>query len=610
MILGALANYYDRLAADPGSGIPAIGYSHEQISYALVLSHDGQPLYFQSLLNTSGKTPRPRRLEVPLTERTSGIRAKFLWDNTSYVLGHSARSKRVAQEHASFLALHEKLLANEEDAGLRAVLLFLRSWKPEDFAKLGSTDDVTDTNIVFRLDGELDFIHDRQAARAIWEREFAAQSTRQSVCLLSGQYGPIADLHPAIKGVRDAQSSGAYIVSFNASAFTSYGKDSGANAPVSADKTFAYTLTLNHLLRGGPQNRQKAQIADSTTVFWAEAGKPEEASFAEALGHAVLSDAALDEGERIEIESVLREIAKGTPLETIKPEFNSKDTRFYVLGLSPNAARIAVRFWQANSFDNFAENFRQHFLDLKIEPLPWKTAPSVWRLLLETAVQRKPANIPPTLGGAVTRGILTGTRYPHSLFSQILMRLRADASPEASRRDVLGLRVAILKACLVRHMREIDKSKIEEDYLVSLNREEMNPAYRLGRLFAVLENTQRAALGNINATIRDRFYGSASATPAAVFPMLIRNANNHLAGLRKGRGAEWVKDPAKAGGWYQKEIGSILEGLGPAFPRSFTIEDQGRFAIGYYHQRFWKAPNAPADIQKPIEEPEDTEGEE
>jgi CRISPR-associated protein Csd1 len=275
----------------------------------------------------------------------------------------------------------------------------------------------------------------------------------------------------------------------------------------------------------------------------------------------------------------------------IDPRFKSKNTKFYVLGLSPNGARIAVRFWQADTFEHFAESTRQHFLDLRILPQPWKKPPGVWRLLLETAPQRKAENIPPTLGGAVMRSILSGLPYPRTLFAQILLRLRAD-------HDVNGMRAAILKACIVRRIREIDKIDVREDYLVSLNREEINPAYRLGRLFALLESAQRAALGNFNASIRDRFYAAASTVPAAVFPLLIRNGTRHIAGLRNSRGADWVKDPAKSAFWFDKEIAEILEAVGKGFPRSFPIEEHGRFAIGYYHQRFTKVAGTPPDVQK------------
>ena len=266
--------------------------------------------------------------------------------------------------------------------------------------------------------------------------------------------------------------------------------------------------------------------------------------------------------------ALLQKVAEGRPLYKIDPRFEDSSTIFYVLGLAPNAARIAIRFWQANTFAYFADNLRQHDLDLKIEPPPRYWPPSAWRLLLETAAQKKSENIPPVLTGAVLRAILTGQPYPQTLFVQTLSRIRAD-------HDVNGLRAAILKACLIRRERQLKGTQQKDDYLVSLDRNETNPAYRLGRLFAVLEAAQRAALGNINATIRDRFYASASATPAAVFPMLLRNSKNHLANLRRGRAASWVKDAQKTGWWLDKEIASIVDGFGSSFPRSPQLNTRG-----------------------------------
>jgi CRISPR-associated protein Csd1 len=598
MILGALANYYDTLAADPQTRTPPIGYSYENISYVLVLKSDGTPVRVEPWLDTSGKKPRPKKEIVPQTERTSGIKAKFLWDNPSYVFGRSSKSKRSGDEHGAFKELHKRLLSGNGDPALQAVLSFLHSWQPEGLEHLRGTATILEednANIVFRLDGERGFVHEREAAKRIWDGEFGKDNAAPGTCLLSGEETLIANLHPVIKGVRNAQTRGACIVSFNANAFTSFGKESGANAPVAAEKVYAYTLALNHLLTG---ERQRVQIADATTVFWAEAPSNEIANEAEAMFGCVLSDSARDAGENANVMALLRKIAEGRPLAELDPRLASEDTKFYVLGLSPNAARIAIRFWQANSFAHFANNMRQHYLDLRIEPVPWRTPPSAWRLLLQTAPQRKSENIPAILAGAAMRAILTGQTYPQTLFGQILTRIRAD-------HDVNGLRAAILKACLVRRERQSRGTQQKDGYLVSLDRNEPNEAYRLGRLFAVLEAAQRAALGNINATIRDRFYGSASATPAAVFPMLLRNSKNHLANLRRGRAATWVKDARKTGWWLDKEMASILEGFGPGFPRAFAIEDQGRFAIGYYHQRFTKTADAPPEVQATAENAQD-----
>jgi CRISPR-associated protein Csd1 len=400
--------------------------------------------------------------------------------------------------------------------------------------------------------------------------------------------------------VRDAQSRGACIVSFNANAFTSFGKVNGANAPVAANKVYAYTLALNHMLAS---DRHKVQIADATTVFWAEAPSPEIAGDVEALIGLVLSGNAPDAVANANVMTLLERIAQGRPLADIHPSLEEAGAEFHVVGLSPNAARIAIRFWHADSFAHFAANLRQHYFDLKIEPQPWKTPPSVWRLLLQTAPQRKSEHIPPMLAGAVMRAIMTGQPYPQTLLVQLLMRIRAD-------HVVNGLRAALLKACLLRRRRQLQGTHRKENDFVSLDRNESNQAYRLGRLFAVLEAAQKAALGNINATILNRFYASASATPAMVFPMLIRNSKNHLADLRRGRAADWVRNAAGTGYWLDNEMAAILDGFGSGFPSALAIQDQGRFAIGYYHQRFSRHVSGATEAQADdgAEEIENREG--
>jgi CRISPR-associated protein Csd1 len=390
--------------------------------------------------------------------------------------------------------LHEELLAETDDTGLRAVSAFLASWTPSRFDGVFKSSDVLDTNLLFRLDGELRFIHDRQAAQDIWARHLASKSGADGLCLVSGTTAPLARLHPSIKGVRDAQSSGAAIISFNLDAFESFGKEQGANAPVSEQAAFAYTTAVNHLLRPGEHNRQRLQIADASTVFWAEAKTP--ADETSALGaenifgllFAPSSEETLDGKEAAKIREVLDAVGHGRPLRDIDPKLDP-ETRLFVLGLSPNASRLSLRFWCVDSLEMLVSRYGEHARDLDIEPRPWKKAPAIWRLLYETAAQRKAENIPPNLAGEVMRAILTGLRYPRTLLAEIVMRCRAD-------RDLNGMRAAILKACIVRDDR---KRGEKESVSVSLDPNETNAGYRLGRLFAVLESIQRAALGKVNA---------------------------------------------------------------------------------------------------------------
>ena len=572
-ILQALVRHYDRLAANEKA--PDYGFSREKISYAIVLTPEGEAVDVQPLLDTSGKKPRPSLRLVPRpVPRTSGIAANFLWDKTAYVFGRKRDRdmKQIAAadpEHAVFREFHERLLADTEDPGLRALRHFLREWRPEHYEAIRFADDMLDANVVFRLDGEQGFLHDRPAARCIWRDHLAGQAGAARLCLVTGEQAPVERLHPRIKGVNGAQSSGASIVSFNLDAFQSFGKDQGANAPVSEQAAFAYTTALNSLL--AHDSRQRIRIGDATTVFWAEAADDDTSAGAAEDLFSLLADPPTDEDEAVKVSDKLRAIAAGQALKDVDPDVN-EDTRVYILGLAPNAARLSIRFWCEDTIGVIARRIVEHWRDLHIEPVPWLTPPAAWRLLREIAVQGQTKNVPPTLGGALMRAILTGQRYPQSLLAVVIARMRAD-------KNINGLRAAICKACLARDHR---LGFVEEDIPVSLNPDEINPAYRLGRLFAVYESVQRAALGKLNTTIKDQYFGAASATPASVFPLLERSSANHLASLRKG-------DKGGLAHWFDREIDSIFSGLDTAFPRSLRLEDQGRFALGYHHQRGTKA---------------------
>lgn len=579
MILQSLARYYRRLVEQGEEDIAPYGYSPEKISYEIVLAPDGGVVQVNDIRVTSGKKPQPRQLNVPQPEkRTAGIKPTFLWDKTSYVLGVSGTSKRSDKEHEAFKALHATALADVEDAGLKALRLFLQRWSPDDFQPPVFPDEMRDANVVFRFDenGKRTWLHEREAAQTLRARLLAGEGEEKNAaafCLVNGGPAAIARLHPAIKGVNGAQSSGASLVSFNLDAFTSYGKNQGDNAPISEQAAFAYTSALNYLLRRGEDNRQRLQIGDTTVVFWAEAedGNADTARKAEGFLAAALNPPPEDGAEVEEIRRVLGGIADGRPLEELDPDL-APSTRMYVLGLAPNASRLSIRFWLVDTLGALVQNLMFHRKDLCIEPSPWKTEPSAWRLALATAPSRdgraKSDDVPPQLVGELMRAILTNTRYPNSLLANMVMRMRTDG-------DISGVRVAICKAVLARNAR-IQSSK-EEEILVSLNRQSTEPGYLLGRLFAVLESAQRAALGGaVNATIRDRYYGAASATPASIFPVLLRNTQNHLGKLRKEKPGLAVN--------LEKDIREIVCGLPDVFPASLKIEAQGSFAIGYYHQ--------------------------
>jgi CRISPR-associated protein Csd1 len=571
MILQALNGYYERMLDTPDSGMPSFGTSLENISFALVLGEDGGLRGVEDLRELDGKKLRPRKLPVPAAEKkASGIKANFLWDVTGYVLGcnDNGKQERTDRCHAAFIELL-KNSCDATDPGLKAVLAFLDERKGMEIATRDDWSEICGTNLVFRLDGVPGFIHDRPAARKAWEACLAHRGTEDlGQCLVSGlERQPIARLHPSIKGVRDAQSSGASIVSFNLSSFGSYGKDQSFNAPVSQKAAFAYTTALNILL--SRDSRQKMVIGDATYVFWASCRNPLEAFFAdfidpptEATDSSVTQD---DQQTTDEIRGLLKTIRDGRKATDFLPQLD-EDIQFYILGLAPNAARLSIRFWEANSLGTLLGRVGKHYDQLNIvrqfdyEP----EFPPLWRLLCQTACLGKSENISPVLAGGMARAILTAARYPQNLLPVVLERIRAE-------HNVTYFRAALLKAYLLRNtsMKEVP---------VSLDLNRTDRPYLLGRLFAVLEKAQEEAIPNTNATIKDRYLAAAAATPGQVFHMLLKNSANHIAKLKK--------DTERKGRafYYDVMTQDIIAGFSD-YPKTMKAEEQGLFMIGYYHQR-------------------------
>ncbi|MFA7346514.1 MAG: type I-C CRISPR-associated protein Cas8c/Csd1 [Desulfurivibrionaceae bacterium] len=560
MILHALNQYYERLCDDPVSAIPLLGFGAQKIHFALVIDSNGTLVQGPvDLRNREGRRLTPMALIVPeAVKRTAGVAANFLWDNTGYVLGADNKDspERALQCFAAFKELQHAVGDSLDDEGMMAVLRFLDAWNPENATGLPFWEEMAGQNVVFQLDGENRYIHERPAIRAVW-RAYSQQhgSEITAPCLVTGEVSPVARLHPAIKGVRGAQSSGAAIVSFNLSAFESYGKKQSFNAPVSENVAFAYTTALNHLLRF--DSRQKVLTGDTTFVFWAERETPVEHFLGNVFGDT--AEPSDDPADAKAVRDFLEAARDGKRLPAIDP-----DVRFHILGLSPNAARLSVRFWLLSSTGEISKNVGQHFRDLAIErQFDFDPKyPNLWRLLRETALQGKSENIQPLLGGAVARAVFTGEPYPQSLLAAVIKRIRVD-------HNINYLRAVFIKACLVRKFRLTQQNPMEVK--MALNKESTNVAYRLGRLFAALEKVQRDALPGINTTIRDRYYGSASATPKTVFPQLIRLAQHHIQKSEYGR----VSD---------KNIEEILQEVAE-FPSHLSLDQQGLFALGYYQQR-------------------------
>lgn len=582
-MLGSLVKAYEKL---PGK--PVFGYSTEKIGFLVSLSPDGSPAGRpHDLRGMTGKRPVSLQLQVPQPiKRTVAVAPNFLWDKTAYVLGVTAgEGKRVQQEHAAFVKRHLDALADCNDEGLQAFRNFLRYWSPEKFAALGWPEEMKDQNVVFALESDRlnhVYIHDRPAARTLWARVAAEGDRSQSVCLVTGEKAAIARLHSAIKGVWGAQSSGASIVSFNLDAFTSYGHEQGDNAPVSELAAFAYATALNRFLESG--SRHRIQIGDASTVFWADASDADTAVEAESVFALMFGGLVSVEMQADKIGDILHSIHDGKPLREVSPNL-AKGVRFYVLGLAPNAARLAIRFWFDNDFGELATNYQRYVADMRIEPPPRDPYPALWKYLNETATLGKRENVPPNLAGEWMRAILTGGRYPLTLLATALMRMRADG-------DVNAMRVQILKALLVRNF--------NMEVPVAFDPDNDDKGYLLGRLFALYELIQTAALGKeVNTTIKDKFYGAASAQPRKVFALLDRNSANHLSKLGKQSIGYRIN--------LERSLAGIMQKMSPnqdPFPASLAAEQQALFGLGYYHQRseFFKPKKIDATNQEEIQQ--------
>ncbi len=600
MILQALNEYYQRKTTEPGSGLAELGFEQKQLPFIIEINSQGQLIQIEDTREGVGNKKTAQSFIVPQgVKKTSGVATNLLWDNTEYVLGIDKNSptkddpeeeqqrlsdvekrrQRVNEQHQAFID-KIKLLPTPaiNDEGVQAVIHFLEQFEAASLESLPFWQElITNPVLSFRLQSDRSLVCQRLAvinALRANNEELPDTDEPPAICLITGEATQAERLHTSIKGVWGAQSAGANIVSFNLDAFNSYGKDQGFNAPVSKKATFAYTTALNYLLR--KNSPQRMQVGDTSTVFWSE--KP--TTFESAIVD-IFSEPPKDDPDK-------NTRAVASLYDAIYSGLLSSDegqARFYVLGLAPNAARIAIRFWQVATVGELAARIRQHFDDLAIvhghKQLPHLP---LFRLLVATATQGKADNIPPNIAGEAMRSILSGRPYPQSLLSAAVRRNRAE-------QDVTYARAALLKACINR-MTRYKNPDIKEELNMALDESNNNIGYRLGRLFAVLEKAQEEASPGINATIRDRYYGAASSTPVSVFSTLLKLKNHHISKLdNKGRATN-----------LEKLIGQIMEAI-TDFPPNLPMPDQGRFAIGYYHQRqdFFK--------KKPQTTPSSTNGE-
>ena len=562
MILQALARYYEDLLSR--GEIDAPGWTPAKISYALCLNEKGRLTQVVPTMEEVSKGKKtvlqPQVFPLPAAvKRTVGIDSNFLWDNSTYLLGVDQKGKpeRSRDCFAAAAQKHHAVLDGIDSSIARAILAFFDTWQPsqaaEHSALAGLLEEVTaGANLLFRVDGC--YPQKDVAIREAWKsyRESSNPDAVRMQCLVTGREDEITATHPAIKGVRDAQSSGAALVSFNAPAFCSYGREQNFNAPVGKYAAFAYTAALNHLLA----DRNNVQlIGDTTVVCWAEGADPAYQSFAMTAFFG--AESGLSDND---LRAALKRLADGLPCDDlgIDPE-----RPFYILGLAPNAARLSVRFFLRDSFGRLMKNVNDHYERLKIINARYEVVP-LWALLRETVnLNSRDKSPSPAMAGAVARAIFSGGPYPASLLEAVMLRIRAE-------RNITWGRAAIIKAY---YLKNPHKDCPKEVLTVSLNEASTDTAYTLGRLFSVYEAVQQAANPGINATIKDKYFNSAAAMPASIFPILNNLCQKHL---RKLDGRLRV--------YYDKQIMELKGRLGESYPPRMTLAQQGSFDLGYYHQ--------------------------
>lgn len=571
MILQALTRYYEDLLAQ--GKIDAPGWAPAKISFALYLDETGGLTQVVPTMEDVAKgkktVQQPQTMALPAAvKRTVGIAANFLWDNSSYLLGIDLKGKPERSRDCFVAAaqLHHAVLDGVDSPAARSILAFFDNWKPENAvehpALAGQLNEVTaGGNLLFRAAGI--YPQEDAAIREAWQRyrESGGADAVRMQCLVTGTEDEIAAVHPSVKGVRDAQSSGAALVSFNAPAFCSYGHEQSYNAPVGKYAAFAYTAALNHLL-ADKENVQT--IGDTTVICWAEGAEDIYQTFGVAAlfggGKAGLSDD--------DLRAALKRLANGFPCDDLGIDPNRP---FYILGLAPNAARLSVRFFLRDSFGALMKNVNDHYERMEIVGAEYPAIP-IWRLLKTTVRDPKKQVPAPNMAGSTVRAIFSGTPYPTSLVEAVILRIRAE-------KNVTWERAAILKAYMAKNYleRQTNHTKIAEVAQVQLNENCDYMPYVLGRLFRVMEEIQLASAGwKLNRSIKDSYFNAAASTPKNAFSKLFPLSNYHLKKL--------MRDKPNLGKRLGDTESTLIARITTPIPARFTPEETNCFYIGYYHQ--------------------------
>ncbi len=581
MILGSLTSYYEALAAK--GKITRPGWLPVKIGYAVILRPDGSVKGFHCLKAEVEKGKKkvfePITLNVPeKVVKTVGIKSNFMWENAEYMLGYGDDKKTPARAAAA-RELHETLLSECSSPAAVAVKKFFETWNSAKLSDYNLTKEQTDdfsagVNLIF-CDEDFNYFHNDADIVKAWESYYSSKDEApRGICLVTGRNDEIAVLHNKISGVDGAQSVGASLVAFNANAFESYGNNGsqGLNAPVGKYAMYAYTTALNYLLKS--HNRSK--VGDTTVVWWSAAAS-EDAE--EAFMNAMFGG---DEGKTLD--KIMSSVTAGLPLAFDNVDMQSE---FYVLGLSPNSARVSVRFFYRNTFGSMLDNVAKHYARLEIvKPDFARKYLTPYLIGLETVLpEARDKSASPLLAGALLSAIINDWQYPALLYEAVMTRIRAEHA-------VTPGKAAIIKAFL---LKKPNNDKYREVLTMALNEESTNRAYVLGRLFSVLEQAQNAA-GNSGLT--QRYFTSACTTPGMVFPSMLTMAMHHIAKAENSK-------------WLSIQTGQLIDKLdGEPLPARLNNDEQGLFILGYYHQNQKRyEPKKVDDKKNKINESEDAHNE-
>lgn len=571
MILQALYEYYQRKAADPESTIAPRGLEWKEIPYLILIDKKGTFLELQDTTEGIGKQKRAKKYLVVKSKGRTGSNswqtANVFWDHFGYVLAQPKNTDDkgmpkalddAAKQNKSFVQevrrLAEMHPSNED---IQAVAGFYDN--PENLQRI-KTDPLWEecikkdgTNISFKIAGQNTIVAENPDVTSSTE-DCSEKDEPIGICLITGKKAPIAILNSAI--TIPGGKSGAKLVGFQKkSGYDSYYKEQGMNAPISKEAEAAYTTALNTLL--GKDSYNKYHLHDTSVVFWSQ--KPTKLEQCVSFMFAPPSKDNPDKNTEV-IRDFLQSLSSGV--------LNDEDeTPFYILGLAPNAARISIRFWRQGTVGEFASHIRQHFKDLEIiKSKNQRVYFSLFNLLTQVASLNKMENLPPNLASDLSQSIWDNQPYPTTLQMQCLIRIKAD-------RNITSIRAAILKAYLNRKFR--NHNNPPKEIQMALDLENKNQAYLCGRLFAILEKIQSDAIPGANSTIKERYYGAASTTPTTVFGRLLSLSRHHLAKFDTGKSV-----------YYEKLLQSVITDLDSnGLPKYLSMDDQSRFAIGYYHQR-------------------------